>query len=93
MNNSLQQQQGFRLYTGNSNCLLQSEKLAKPEYVKNGADIAENQCWLGGTGSKRPALEVKPLTCLHPLKQKTEQGVFVNERTARTGLPGAEVAS
>ena len=54
----LQQQQGFRLYTGNSNCLLQSEKLAKPEYVKNGADIAENQCWLGGTGSKGPALEV-----------------------------------
>ena len=58
VNNSLQQQQGFRLYRGNSNCLLQSEKLAKPEYVKNGADIAENQCWLGGTGSKGPALEV-----------------------------------
>ena len=93
VNNFLQQQQGLGLYTGNSYCLLQPEKLAKPEYVKNGADIAENQCWLGGTGSKRPALEVKPLTCLHPLKQKTEQGVFVNERTARTGLPGAEVAS
>ena len=57
-NNFLQQQQGFRLYTGNSNCLLQYEKLAKPEYVKNGADIAENQCWQGGTGSKGPALEV-----------------------------------
>ena len=59
-NNFLQQQQGFRLYTGNSNCLLQSEKLAISEYyyVKNGADIAENQCWLGGTGSKGPALEV-----------------------------------
>ena len=46
VNNFLQQQQGFRLYTGNSNCLLKSEKLAKPEYVKNGADVAENQCWL-----------------------------------------------
>lgn len=59
VNQILQQQQGFESYTGNSNCLLQSDKLARPEYKKNGADVAENQCWLGGTGSKGPALEVQ----------------------------------